>query len=217
MPGLCRYGCGRATNWVDHHSNGHILAVDSSPAWIAKARVAATDQAERITIEAIDLGELGDWGYPTTYRHRHRFRDDVHFPWQHGSVKPDLVLIDGRFRVDCFLHSLLSAEPGPPRTCGAGSGGDRAGAGGFFDGAGLRGWSGARRLSPSASSCRQPCSPGCRQDCAGAATSNPRLEKMLKPLGETTADSVIDLQSLTEGATANVHHEQEEHKSVTQT
>jgi len=38
----------------------------------------------------------------------------VHSPWQHGSVKPDLVLIDGRFRVACFLHSLLAAEPGTP-------------------------------------------------------------------------------------------------------
>jgi len=37
-------------------------------------REATADQAERITIEAIDLGELGNWGYPTTYRHRFRFR-----------------------------------------------------------------------------------------------------------------------------------------------
>jgi len=29
-------------------------------------------------------------------------------------VKPDLVVIDGRFRVACFLHSLLAAEAGTP-------------------------------------------------------------------------------------------------------
>ena len=54
------------------------------------------------------------WGYPSTYRHRHRFRNYVHSPWQHSPVKPDLVLIDGRFRVACFLHSLLTAEAGTP-------------------------------------------------------------------------------------------------------
>ena len=106
------YGCGSSTIWVAHHSNARILAVDSSPAWIAKVRKATADQSERISIKAIDLGELGDWGYPTTYRHRHHFRNYVHSPWQHGAVKPDLVLIDGRFRVACFLHSLLAAAPG---------------------------------------------------------------------------------------------------------
>jgi len=35
--------------------------VDSSPAWIAVVREATADQAERVTIEAIDLGELGGW------------------------------------------------------------------------------------------------------------------------------------------------------------
>jgi hypothetical protein len=98
---------------VAHHSNARILAVDSSLAWIAKVREATADQAERrITIEAIDLGELGDWGYPSTYRHR--FRNYVHSPLQHSPVKSDLVLIDGRFRVACFLHSLLTAEAGTP-------------------------------------------------------------------------------------------------------
>jgi hypothetical protein len=70
-----------------HHSSARIQAVDSSLAWIATVRGATAEQAERISIEAIDLGELGDWGHPTTYRHR--FRDYVQSPWQHGSVKPD--------------------------------------------------------------------------------------------------------------------------------
>jgi len=106
------YGCGSSTIWVAHHSSARILAVDSSPAWIARVRESTADQAERITIDAIDLGELGDWGYPTTYRHRHRFRDYVQSPWRHGDQHPDLVLIDGRFRVACFLQSLLAAEAG---------------------------------------------------------------------------------------------------------
>jgi hypothetical protein len=33
---------------------------------------------------------------------------------QHGNVKPDLVLINSRFRLACFMHSLLAADPGTP-------------------------------------------------------------------------------------------------------
>ena len=38
----------------------------------------------------------------------------MHSLWRHSPVKPDLVLIDGRFRVACFLHSRLAAEAGTP-------------------------------------------------------------------------------------------------------
>jgi hypothetical protein len=34
-------------------------------------------------------------------------------PWEYAnqkSLKPDLILVDGRFRVACFLYSLLCAE-----------------------------------------------------------------------------------------------------------
>ena len=60
------YGCGSSTIWMAHHSSARIQAVDSSLAWIATVRGATAEQAERISIEAIDLGELGDWGHPTT-------------------------------------------------------------------------------------------------------------------------------------------------------
>ena len=93
------------------HTNAKIMAVDSSAEWIAKVALETEIFRERIRIEEVDLGKIAAWGYPTTYRHRSRFRDYAASPWRH-KVKPDLVLIDGRFRVACFLHSLLNAEPG---------------------------------------------------------------------------------------------------------
>jgi len=85
--------------------------VDSSAEWIAKVELETKSHREKLHIDRMDLGEIAAWGYPTTYRYRSRFHDYVASPWRHG-VKPDLVLIDGRFRVACFLHSLLTAEPG---------------------------------------------------------------------------------------------------------
>jgi len=105
------YGCGASTVWVAHHTAAKIVSVDSSAEWIAKVELENESYREKLHIDRVDLGEIAAWGYPTTYRYRSRFHDYVASPWRHG-VKPDLVLIDGRFRVACFLHSLLTAEPG---------------------------------------------------------------------------------------------------------
>jgi len=105
------YGCGASTVWVAHHTAAKIVSVDSSAEWIAKVELETKSHREKLHIDRVDLGEIAAWGYPTTYRYRSRFHDYVASPWRHG-VKPDLVLIDGRFRVACFLHSLLTAEPG---------------------------------------------------------------------------------------------------------
>ena len=105
------YGCGASTVWVAHHTAAKIVSVDSSAEWIAKVELETKSHREKLHIDRVDLGEIAAWGYPTTYRYRSRFHDYVASPWRHG-VKPDLVLIDGRFRVACFLHSLLTTEPG---------------------------------------------------------------------------------------------------------
>jgi len=105
------YGCGASAVWVAHHTAAKIVSVDSSAEWIAKVELETKSHREKLHIDRVDLGEIAAWGYPTTYRYRSRFHDYVASPWRHG-VKPDLVLIDGRFRVACFLHSLLTAESG---------------------------------------------------------------------------------------------------------
>lgn len=105
------YGCGVSTVWVAHHTDARIISVDSSAEWIAKVALETKMFRERLYIEQVDLGEIAAWGYPTTYLHRTRFRDYIASPWLHR-FKPDLVLIDGRFRVASFLHSLVNAEPG---------------------------------------------------------------------------------------------------------
>jgi hypothetical protein len=72
------YGCGSSTIWIAHRSNARIQAVDSSPAWIARLAgprpTRPSGSRSRRSISASwATGRLGDWGYPTTFRHR--FRD----------------------------------------------------------------------------------------------------------------------------------------------
>jgi hypothetical protein len=64
----------------------------------------------RADLHHVDLGPVGEWGRPTSYARRERFGDYFEYIWQ-GERAPDVVLIDGRFRVACFLTSVLRSAP----------------------------------------------------------------------------------------------------------
>ena len=104
------YGVGTSTSWVFNNTKAKILSVDTSMEWIndVKSKINSSDRAE---IDWVDLGQLGDWGRPATYKKRKYFFNYIHSIWSKED-KPELVLIDGRFRVACFLFSLISASAG---------------------------------------------------------------------------------------------------------
>lgn len=56
-----------------------------------------------------NIGSTGEWGKPKIKRwtpwRRRRWSNYVHAPWRNG-IKPDLILIDGRFRVHCALYTI---------------------------------------------------------------------------------------------------------------
>lgn len=104
------YGCGASTIWCANNSDVPIMAVDTSAEWIERVREGA-DRKEGIEIIHVDLGELGDWGRPVSYRRRAIFGNYINAPWTFD-LKPDLILVDGRFRVACFLQSLVNAAAG---------------------------------------------------------------------------------------------------------
>lgn len=104
------YGCGASTVWCANNTTVPIIAVDSSAEWIARVR----DRSERrdgLNTVHVDLGELGDWGRPVGYDRRSAFSDYIGAPWTY-EINPDLILVDGRFRVACFLQSLVNAAEG---------------------------------------------------------------------------------------------------------
>ena len=104
------YGSGASTRWVAQHTDAQIVSVESDPAWAASVQEAI---GSRGTVSHVQLGPVGKWGRPKTYQRRGQFATYQEWPWL-GQDKPELVLIDGRFRVACFLVSLLEAAPGTP-------------------------------------------------------------------------------------------------------
>ena len=104
------YGCGYSTIWIYQNTKCKILSVDSSREWVDKT-VIAVNHDPRVDCRWVDLGELRRWGRPKDYQKRENFPVYINSIWEREE-KPQLVLVDGRFRVSCFLKSLLRAEAG---------------------------------------------------------------------------------------------------------
>ena len=106
------YGMGLSTLAAANSPETMIRSVDTSEHWKDQVADELSDQQQaRTTLIHVDLGPVRNWGFPASYEGRARFSDYFNAPWGEG-FDPDLVLIDGRFRVACFLTSLLRAKPG---------------------------------------------------------------------------------------------------------
>jgi hypothetical protein len=104
------YGCGASTIWVANNTRSRIITVDSSERWLNEVKQACENR-DSLTLHFADVGSVGDWGTPINYDQRDKFNDYTDWIWKQ-SISPDVVLIDGRFRVCCFLTCLLFAEEG---------------------------------------------------------------------------------------------------------
>lgn len=103
------YGCGASTIWVARNTNAQIYGVDSSREWIDFVRQNIGNR--EAVLRWVDCGTLGKWGTPLTYEKRHNFSVYFNCVWL-DRVNPDTILIDGRFRVSCFLSALKHAAEG---------------------------------------------------------------------------------------------------------
>ncbi len=105
------YGCGLSSKWMLKNTSSIVISVDSSKEWVEKVKTENKNHQSRLKIKYVDLGKVGDWGRPISYLKCINFSDYTDYIWKR-SEKPKLVLVDGRFRVCCFLTSLKFADPG---------------------------------------------------------------------------------------------------------
>jgi hypothetical protein len=107
----CEYGCGRSTVWAAFNSKANIVSLDTSKEWRDSVSMEVAEVNEKIKIFWVDCGPVKEWGHPVTLDLKERFIEYAMNPWLRDD-KYDLVLIDGRFRVLCFLISLKNSRPG---------------------------------------------------------------------------------------------------------
>tara|TARA_B100000963_G_scaffold340172_1_gene338553 strand:- start:108 stop:767 length:660 start_codon:yes stop_codon:yes gene_type:complete len=105
------YGCGKSTKWVLNNTKCDVISVDTSIEWITDVKNDNPNNNKRLNIHYSDLGDIEGWGRPKNYLKHNKFSDYSNYLWTQKE-KPDLVLVDGRFRVFCFLTSLKFANEG---------------------------------------------------------------------------------------------------------
>jgi hypothetical protein len=104
------FGMGASTVWVANHTRLPMVSVDTHPGWVS-AVAADLDRTTDVHLLHVDVGPLGQWGTPVDYSGRAGFLPYVEAPFT-TDVRPDLVLVDGRFRVACLLTTLLRTPAG---------------------------------------------------------------------------------------------------------
>jgi hypothetical protein len=100
------FGTGGSTCTASNCVAELIISVDSSREWLNKVYAHCDGIKPRLV--HIDIGETVQWGYPKDDNMRESWPRYHSAVWDDPDSKTaDLYLIDGRFRVACFLQVLL--------------------------------------------------------------------------------------------------------------
>jgi hypothetical protein len=103
------YGMGQSTILAMSNAHIKVFSVDSDRLWVKKIQSTCNEKSHNL--KYVDLGVVRDWGYPAGYSKRQNIKTYLNYIWDMED-KPDLVLIDGRFRVASFLTSLRECKAG---------------------------------------------------------------------------------------------------------
>jgi len=120
----------KARNYLEYGSGGstilanrtvtNLVSVDSDSSFLADVRrkLAQSDSRAMAKLIHVNIGLTVDWGIPAftkpTRRRVRRWEEYAKAPWRYFRTigqQPDLILVDGRFRVACVLESLLCLSP----------------------------------------------------------------------------------------------------------
>jgi hypothetical protein len=122
--GVSRYlefGSGGSTLMAVRAHIKTIVSVESDPQWAAAVRsdpeiAPRIDDCSAVVLHA-DIGPVGSWGSPVSTASMAKWHNYLRAPWiewERRGEMPELVLVDGRFRVASCLSVLSGSEdPGP--------------------------------------------------------------------------------------------------------
>lgn len=112
---IVEYGAGGSTLIAATESQAALLSIESDPGWARRVRrwiAEAGAERDDLVVRHVDIGPVGQWGKPSGPGAFRKFSAYPLSPWTDpspGECAPDLVLIDGRFRLGCFAATLLNA------------------------------------------------------------------------------------------------------------
>ncbi|GGJ16347.1 hypothetical protein [Neoroseomonas lacus] len=109
---VSEFGIGGSTALFLRSGVEKLVSVETDQAWIELMRsdpdVLAALEAGRLHLQHVDLGPVKPWGYPATREKFDQWCTYARAPWplwESLQCDPDLVLVDGRFRVACAARA----------------------------------------------------------------------------------------------------------------
>jgi hypothetical protein len=106
---VLEFGSGGSTVLAASRPGLKIVSVDGDMGWFEKLRsetsVREAEAAGRLNFVHVDIGPTTDWGKPANTEHKSLWPRYSKDPWAALQSPPDLILIDGRFRVACALEA----------------------------------------------------------------------------------------------------------------
>lgn len=107
---ILEYGAGGSTV-LAASLGARLFSVETDPEWIGNVGkwLAANGLEDRVTLHHADIGRTVRWGRPKKPRRTHwpRYLRYPRSVWERPDFEhPDLILVDGRFRVASFLCAM---------------------------------------------------------------------------------------------------------------
>lgn len=109
---ILEYGVGGSTSFASGLAGRTVFSVEGDAAWLERmtAWLTANPPAADVRLHAGDIGATREWGYPASNGAFRKWPGYALSVWERPDfVQPDTVLLDGRFRVACFLTVLVRA------------------------------------------------------------------------------------------------------------
>lgn len=112
------YGAGGSTVLASEMGVRTIYSVESDRGFLdaVTGAVAETKSEANLIDHFVDIGPTAEWGNPKDSTKAAKWPHYASSIWtrifEENLPHPDLILIDGRFRVACFLACLHFAKPG---------------------------------------------------------------------------------------------------------
>lgn len=107
---ILEYGSGGSTVMAGEMPGKRVFTVESDKGWAGMMQgwFDQNPPVSPVQVSHADIGPTKEWGHPVDERGWKRF---AHYPlgiWEESDMgQPDVVLVDGRFRVGCALATAF--------------------------------------------------------------------------------------------------------------
>ena len=112
---IIEYGSGGSTIYAGKSNAQAIITTENDKEFLRSVVDQYDKDGPTLIPIHVYVGETKMWGYPVNQDFKHLWPKYPVAPWKVAREKdldPDTIIIDGRFRVACFLYSIGHSKPG---------------------------------------------------------------------------------------------------------